>query len=124
MREIVHSTIKRYGKLIRRFRGPSVSPGASIGGTTARWISGSPSKADIRHSITSSAVASAVGGIVRPRVFAVLRLMTKSNLVDGRSGMMLTVDKYSRHRSDYGSNRPKREELVLAAKALSTGNKS
>src|SRR5205807_257163 len=33
------------------------------------------------HSITSSARASSVGGMVRPSVFAVLRLMTSSNLV-------------------------------------------
>src|SRR6516164_4474747 len=33
------------------------------------------------HSITSSAMASMPGGIVRPSVLAVLRLMTKSNLV-------------------------------------------
>src|SRR5262249_26250481 len=34
------------------------------------------------HSITSSARASSVGGTSRPRAFAVLRLMTNSNLVD------------------------------------------
>src|SRR5262249_1252036 len=34
------------------------------------------------HSITSSAVASSVGGTVRLSVFAVLRLITRSNLVD------------------------------------------
>src|SRR5262249_36593751 len=34
-----------------------------------------------RHSMTSSARASSVGGIVRPSAFAVLRLMTSSNLV-------------------------------------------
>jgi hypothetical protein len=33
------------------------------------------------HSITSSAVASSDGGMVRPRSFAVLRLITSSNLV-------------------------------------------
>src|ERR1019366_10168967 len=33
------------------------------------------------HSITSSARAISVGGTVRPRAFAVLRLMTSSNLV-------------------------------------------
>src|SRR5262249_48243211 len=33
------------------------------------------------HSITSSAVASSVWGIVRPSAFAVLRLITSSNLV-------------------------------------------
>jgi hypothetical protein len=36
---------------------------------------------DGRYSITSSARASSVGGISRPSVFAVLRLMTSSNLV-------------------------------------------
>jgi ABC-type uncharacterized transport system substrate-binding protein len=34
------------------------------------------------YSITSSAVASSVGGIVRPSALAVLRLSTNSNLVD------------------------------------------
>ena len=33
------------------------------------------------HSITSSAIASTPGGIVRPSALAVLRLMTNSNLV-------------------------------------------
>jgi hypothetical protein len=33
------------------------------------------------HSISSSAMASSVGGTVRPRAFAVLRLITNSNLV-------------------------------------------
>jgi hypothetical protein len=33
------------------------------------------------HSITSSALASSVGGTVRPSAFAVLRLITSSNLV-------------------------------------------
>jgi hypothetical protein len=33
------------------------------------------------YSITSSAMASTPGGIVRPSVLAVLRLMTNSNLV-------------------------------------------
>src|SRR5262245_28514613 len=34
-----------------------------------------------RHSITSSATASSLSGTVRPSALAVLRLMTKSNLV-------------------------------------------
>ena len=38
------------------------------------------------HSITSSARASSVGGIVRPSAFAVLRLMTDSNLVGNSTG--------------------------------------
>src|SRR5262249_33387521 len=33
------------------------------------------------HSITSSAIATSVGGTLKPRAFAVLRLMTNSNLV-------------------------------------------
>src|SRR5262249_57949328 len=37
--------------------------------------------APLHHSITSSAVASSVGGMVRPSALAVLRLMTNSNLV-------------------------------------------
>ena len=36
------------------------------------------------YSITSSAVASSVVGIVRPSILAVLRLMTRSNLIDAR----------------------------------------
>src|SRR5215831_17734968 len=38
-------------------------------------------RASSNHSITSSASASSVGGISRPSVFAVFRLMTNSNLV-------------------------------------------
>src|SRR3974390_2017795 len=38
------------------------------------------------HSITSSARASTDGGIVRPRAFAVLRLMTSSYLVGTCTG--------------------------------------
>src|SRR5262249_59707230 len=38
------------------------------------------------HSITSSARASRVGGISRPRAFAVLRLMTSSNFVGCSTG--------------------------------------
>ena len=39
-----------------------------------------------RYSITSSAMESTPAGIVRPSVFAVLRLMINSNLVDCRTG--------------------------------------
>src|SRR5262249_9682528 len=38
------------------------------------------------HSITSSARASSVGGISRPRALAVVRLMTRSNLVGCKTG--------------------------------------
>jgi hypothetical protein len=38
------------------------------------------------HSITSSAMESSPDGMVRPSAFAVLRLMTKSNLVDCITG--------------------------------------
>src|SRR5262249_53786294 len=38
------------------------------------------------HSITSSAMASTPGGIVRPSAFAVLRLITSSNLVGCTTG--------------------------------------
>src|SRR5450759_4508426 len=38
------------------------------------------------YSITLSACESSVGGIVRPSVFAVLRLMTNSNLVGSSTG--------------------------------------
>src|SRR5437868_4552869 len=39
------------------------------------------------HSITSSARANSVGGISRPNTFAVVRLMTKSNLVGCSTGI-------------------------------------
>src|SRR5262249_23232486 len=38
------------------------------------------------HSITSSAMASKPGGMVRPSALAVLRLITNSNLVDCNTG--------------------------------------
>src|SRR5262249_26885886 len=38
------------------------------------------------HSITSAAMASTPGGIVRPSAFAVLRLITSSNLVGCTTG--------------------------------------
>src|SRR5262249_49779082 len=38
------------------------------------------------HSITSSAMASSPGGMVRPSALAVLRLITNSNLVDCTTG--------------------------------------
>ena len=41
------------------------------------------------HSITSSARASSVGGTSRPSAFAVLRLMTSSNLVGAWTGRSL-----------------------------------
>src|SRR5450759_1704602 len=40
----------------------------------------------IGHSITSSASASSVGGTVKPRALAVLRLITSSNFVGMRTG--------------------------------------
>src|SRR6516165_4544941 len=40
----------------------------------------------VAHWITSSAVASSVSGMVRPRALAVLRLITNSNLVDCCTG--------------------------------------
>src|SRR5262249_60944508 len=39
-----------------------------------------------RHSITSSASASSVGGISTPNAFAVARLMTSSNLAPASTG--------------------------------------
>src|SRR5262249_547306 len=39
------------------------------------------------HSITSSARASSVGGTVRPSTLAVVKLMTRSNLVGCSTGM-------------------------------------
>src|SRR5262245_37391673 len=47
------------------------------------------------HSITSSARTSSVGGIVRPSALAVIRLMTRSNLVGcstGRSAGLLALE--------------------------------
>src|SRR6516164_8962250 len=44
------------------------------------------SAADRSYSITSSARASSVGGTSRPSAFAVLRLITSSNLVDACTG--------------------------------------
>jgi hypothetical protein len=44
------------------------------------------------HSITSSANASTVGGIWRPSAFAVLRLMTSSNLVGCHTGFAGLVE--------------------------------
>jgi hypothetical protein len=41
------------------------------------------------YSITSSAMASTPGGKVRPRVFAVFKLMTNSNLVGCMTGRSL-----------------------------------
>jgi hypothetical protein len=38
------------------------------------------------HSITSSAIASMPGGMARPSTFAVLRLITSSNLLDCTTG--------------------------------------
>jgi hypothetical protein len=39
------------------------------------------------HSITAVAIASIAGGIVKPGILAVLRLITKSNLVDISTGI-------------------------------------
>jgi hypothetical protein len=43
------------------------------------------------YSITSSASASSVGGTVRPRALAVLRLTTSSNLVGCSTGRSLAL---------------------------------
>src|SRR5262249_20704911 len=43
--------------------------------------------AALHHSITSSAIASSVGGTVRPSALAAFRLITSSNLVDCTTGM-------------------------------------
>ena len=45
-----------------------------------------PAASGAPYSITSSARARRVGGIVRPRAFAVLRLITSSNLVGSCTG--------------------------------------
>src|SRR5260221_2077259 len=52
------------------------------------------------HSITSSARASSVSGTVRPSAFAVLRLMTSSNLVGCWTGRLLGFSPF-RMRSTY-----------------------
>ena len=44
------------------------------------------------YSITSSAVASSVGGIVRPSAFAVFRFMTRLNFVGCSTGMLAGFD--------------------------------
>src|SRR5579872_4995710 len=51
-------------------------------GCTALLLSGTP----VRYSITSSARAITVGGILRLRALAVLRLMTSSNLLGACTG--------------------------------------
>src|SRR6266446_5428390 len=43
--------------------------------------------AALHHSITSSAVASSEGGTVRPSAVAVVKLMTRSNLVGCSTGI-------------------------------------
>src|SRR5262249_52661314 len=48
--------------------------------------SSSEKRAPARHWITSSARASTAGGMVRPRAFAVLRLITSSNFVGCSTG--------------------------------------
>src|ERR1700745_2999835 len=45
------------------------------------------------YSMTSSARASSVGGISRPSAFAVLRLITSSNLTDGKFARVLALRK-------------------------------
>ena len=58
----------------RRERPPAAAPPSSVMNSRRS------------HSITSSARASSVGGTSRPSAFAVLRLMTSSNLVDCTTG--------------------------------------
>ena len=62
---------------------------AAIGGRRVRFgpETNSCSAANFHHSITSSAVASSVCGIVRPSALAVVRLMVRSNLVGCSTGM-------------------------------------
>ena len=69
----------------------ALPPKADIG-TQPRDVRFVP-KADIlrcgterRYSITSSAVASSSGGMLRPNAVAVLRLITNSNLADSTTG--------------------------------------
>ena len=70
-------------------------PITGIAGCCARAASGHAAAAPPRsvmnsrrsHSITSSARASSIGGTVRPRALAVMRLRTKSNLVGCSTGM-------------------------------------
>src|SRR5262245_54940458 len=80
-------------------KGPSYSAAAEPGGARAGWARyfvGSdefvllnvlvPGEWLIVYSITWSVRASSDGGIVRPRAFAVLRLITSSNLVGCSTG--------------------------------------
>src|SRR5439155_25836697 len=55
-----------------------------LGRTFTGWIA--PACGWRTHSITSSAIASIVGGISRPRFLAALRLMTNSNFTDCITG--------------------------------------
>ena len=59
--------------------------GHSAGAATA--LPSNAMKSRRFHSITSSARASSVGGTVRPSALAVVRLMTRSNLVGCSTGM-------------------------------------
>src|SRR5262249_59059300 len=47
------------------------------------------------HSITSSAIASTPGGILRPSVFAVLRLITSSNFVGCSTGRSAGLEPFA-----------------------------
>src|SRR5262249_14741229 len=66
----------RHGRLLRARRERAGGRGAEEGDELATAA----------HSITSSAMASTPGGIVRPSAFAVLRLITSSNLVGCTTG--------------------------------------
>ena len=60
--------------------------GWSPGQTTRARSCREQSQRDPHYSITSSARASTPGGIARPSAFAVLRLITSSNLVGCKTG--------------------------------------
>src|SRR5262245_34560635 len=58
----------------------------SVPGLVENWRGDLPVPEHGRYSMISSARASTDGGIVRPRVLAVLRLMTNSNFVGCKTG--------------------------------------
>ena len=58
-------------------------------------------KTNIGLSITSSAVICAIKGTVRPRAFALLRLITKSNVVDCVTGKSASFAPQSERAPDH-----------------------
>jgi hypothetical protein len=74
------TSFKRCARYVRS--SPKSGDKADIAGLRIRAITGREQMQQSQcYSITSSARASSVGGTSRPSVFAVLRLITSSNLV-------------------------------------------